>query len=151
MKSKSIIKGVLLATLTLVVAAGSAAAANLTPKEKLGKNLYFDIRLSSPAGQSCASCHSPGAGFNGFGDANIPVIEGAVSGKFGNRNAPSAAYASFSPSLAFVSDGSEFLSVLGRQGQDSCRPGQGTVLKPGRDEQQIQGGGGGQGHPFQLR
>jgi cytochrome c peroxidase len=101
MKTTKIILGFFVA-LVLVVAAGSASAAgptpsNLTKKEKLGKNLFFDNRLSSPAGQSCASCHSPGSGFNGVGDANLTIYEGAVVGKFGNRNPPTAAYASFSP------------------------------------------------------
>jgi cytochrome c peroxidase len=87
--------------LGLVAAAGAAFAGTLTDKEKLGKNLYFDIRLSNPAGQSCASCHSPGAGFNGIGDASITAFEGAVAGRAGNRNPPSAAYASFSPDFGY--------------------------------------------------
>jgi cytochrome c peroxidase len=90
--------------LVLAVAAGAAEAAPLTPKEKLGKNLFFDVRLSSPAGQSCGSCHSPGAGLNGTGDASIVAQEGAVVGRFGNRNPPSAAYASFSPRFAWDPD-----------------------------------------------
>lgn len=87
----------------IVIAAGIAAAstsawaAALTPQEQLGKTIYFDNRLSEPAGQACAACHSQGAGFNGIGDANLAVYEGAVPGRFGNRNPPSAAYASFSP------------------------------------------------------
>lgn len=103
-----------LVALALVANAGSVLASDLTPKEKLGKNLFFDMRLSSPAGQSCASCHSPGAGFNGTGDANITAHEGAVSGRFGNRNPPSAAYASFSPSLDWVCDGSDCLWIGGQ-------------------------------------
>jgi cytochrome c peroxidase len=96
-----------LAALTLVVAAGSALAADLTPKQKLGKNLFFDMRLSNPAGQSCGSCHNPGSGFSGTGDANIPVQEGAVKGKFGNRKPPQASYASFSPEFGW--DGEMFI------------------------------------------
>lgn len=80
------------------------AFADLTPKEKLGKNLFFDDRLSQPAGQSCADCHSPGSGYNGIGDAYIPVYEGAVPNVFGGRNPPSAAYASFSPVFHFDAD-----------------------------------------------
>jgi cytochrome c peroxidase len=75
----------------------ATALAGLTEKEKLGKNLFFDDRLSDPAGQSCADCHSSGAGFNGAGDATRAVYQGAVHGVFGNRNPPAAAYASFSP------------------------------------------------------
>lgn len=86
-----------LAASMLLAAAGNVAATDLNPKEKLGKILFFDNRLSDPPGQSCASCHSPGAGYNGIGDANITAYEGAVPGRFGNRNPPAAAYASFSP------------------------------------------------------
>jgi cytochrome c peroxidase len=105
---------VLISALTLVVVSGSALASDLIPKEKLGKNLFFDNRLSNPAGQSCASCHSPGSGFNGIGDANLTVYEGAVSGRFGNRNPPTAAYMSFSPPLEFVCDGSDCLWIGGQ-------------------------------------
>jgi cytochrome c peroxidase len=91
---------------SLIAAAGNVSASELTAKEKLGKNLFLDMRLSHPAGQACAACHSPGAGFNGIGDANISVYEGAVDGRFGNRNPPSAAYASFSPIFHYdVSNG----------------------------------------------
>jgi len=92
-----------LAASVLMAAAGNVAAAELNAKEKLGKILFFDNRLSSPPGQSCASCHSPGAGYNGTGDANITAYEGAVPGSFGNRNPPAAAYASFSPTFHYDS------------------------------------------------
>ncbi len=68
-------------------------------KIKLGKLLFNDKNLSSPAGQSCSSCHSPA---NGFSDPNHMVVaEGAVSGLFGNRNAPNIAYSMFTPPLQF--------------------------------------------------
>lgn len=86
-----------LCVISLLVASTGSAFGDLTDKEKLGKNLFFDVRLSVPAGQSCADCHSRAAGFNGIGDANIAVYEGAVPHAFGNRNPPAAAYASFSP------------------------------------------------------
>lgn len=77
----------------------------LTPIERLGESMYFDHRLSSHM-QSCASCHSPNAGF-ADPDRNSPTSAGAVRGRFGNRNSPTAAYAAFSPEFAFN-------SVLGR-------------------------------------
>jgi hypothetical protein len=41
----------------------------LTPLQQLGKQIFFDARLSEPVGvQSCASCHAPQVGFSGFGD-----------------------------------------------------------------------------------
>lgn len=71
-----------------------------TLTEELGRRLYFDTNLSTPAGQSCASCHLPSAGF-ADPDHLSPTSQGAVRGRFGNRNAPSAAYAQFAPRFQF--------------------------------------------------
>jgi cytochrome c peroxidase len=43
--------------------AAPAPADELTTKEQLGKLLFFDTNLSSPAGQACATCHAPEAGW----------------------------------------------------------------------------------------
>jgi cytochrome c peroxidase len=75
----------------------------LTPIEQLGKFLYFDENLSEPAGQSCASCHHPDAGFVDP-DKGIPVSEGVIPGLFGGRNSPSSAYAMYAPTLYFDED-----------------------------------------------
>jgi cytochrome c peroxidase len=85
--------------LILVFCVGSVAGA-VNLEEVLGGFLYFDENLSSPAGQSCASCHLPKAGF-ADPDKSLPVSEGVIPGRFGTRNAPSAAYASYSPSFFF--------------------------------------------------
>ncbi len=66
----------------------------------LGERLYFDSNLSEPAGQSCASCHLPGAGF-ADPDRELPVSRGVHPDRFGNRNTPSAAYALYSPRFHF--------------------------------------------------
>ncbi|UCE22404.1 MAG: cytochrome C [Candidatus Aminicenantes bacterium] len=74
----------------------------LTPMEELGKKLFFDANLSTPPGQSCASCHSPLVGWTGpDSDVNntVSIYEGAVQGRFGNRKPPTAAYAGDSPVL----------------------------------------------------
>ena len=52
-------------------------------KIELGRQLYFDKRLSSDSSVSCADCHSPS---NGFG-ANTQFGVG-VKGQTGNRNSP---------------------------------------------------------------
>lgn len=72
----------------------------LTPKENLGKLLFFDPMLSTPPGQSCAHCHSPGAG---FGDPNqqLPVSRGVHPDRYGNRNDQTASYAAHIPPLEF--------------------------------------------------
>ncbi|HOX43825.1 MAG TPA: cytochrome c peroxidase [Myxococcota bacterium] len=84
---------------------GARPSAGLSPEEALGKRIFFDEALSSPAGQSCATCHMPQAGFAGNGAADIAVYEGAVKGRFGDRNPPSSAYASFSPPFAKNAEG----------------------------------------------
>ncbi|MES9862047.1 MAG: cytochrome c peroxidase [Candidatus Thiodiazotropha sp. LLP2] len=72
--------------------------------EALGRKLFFDTNLSSGSNQACSSCHDPN---NGFADprvtVNAPVSEGSIGGSFGDRNAPTAAYASFTPSFGTVS------------------------------------------------
>ncbi len=69
-------------------------------KAALGKSLFFDGSLSVPAGQSCASCHSAGAGFT-FPDPSINltlgVAPGAVNGRYGFRAVPAVSYAAFNP------------------------------------------------------
>lgn len=90
-------------TLTLVIALclnPTAQSEDSASIMSLGKKLYFDSNLSEPAGQSCASCHLPGAGF-ADPDRELPVSRGVHPDRFGNRNTPSAAYAMYSPSFHF--------------------------------------------------
>ncbi|MCK5355258.1 MAG: c-type cytochrome, partial [Methyloprofundus sp.] len=54
----------------------------------------------SPAGQSCASCHDIKTSLTDS-IQDSPVSLGAVSGRTGTRNAPSAAYSAFAPQFHF--------------------------------------------------
>lgn len=77
----------------------STSSANDTDKANLGRVLFFDPRLSLRQTQSCATCHDP---THAFADKRPTVAKGAASlgddgHSFGNRNAPTAAYARFSP------------------------------------------------------
>ncbi len=65
-------------------------------KIALGKQLFFEKRLSDPAGQSCASCHDPASGF-ADPDRSMPTSNGVISWIFGPRNAPTIAYSKFVP------------------------------------------------------
>ncbi len=67
--------------------------------ESVGKAIFFDTNLSTPPGQSCASCHDPAAGF--ADPEHEAVSPGALAGRFGNRNAPMAAYAKFIPEFGY--------------------------------------------------
>ncbi len=76
----------------------------LTDQEQLGKNLFFDTNLSTPAGQGCVSCHEPSVGFTDP-DKDRGVSGGIVAGMFGSRNAPSIEYAAFSPDFVLFGAG----------------------------------------------
>lgn len=111
------------------------------PLVELGRLVFFDATLSEPVGQSCASCHSPVAGWTGPDsevNANGAVYEGAVHGRFGNRKPPSASYATFSPPLHLDPDEDHFVGGNfwdGRAtgwllGNPSAEQAQGPFLNP---------------------
>lgn len=79
--------------------------------EDLGKKIFFDKNLSSPTGLACASCHSP---TSGFADPRKTIVsEGTITGRYGNRNAPAAAYTSFVPPLHLEENDGELEFVGG--------------------------------------
>ena len=88
------------ALLLVMLSAGTASA--LTNKQTLGKAIFFDARLSTPDGLACAGCHTPAAGW-ADPDLTLPVSGGIIPGDYGDRSAPSAAYAATSPTF-FVCD-----------------------------------------------
>lgn len=86
----------------LLAAILASPAAALSPKESLGKKLFFDTSLSANGTQSCAECHNPQTGFTGPDsavNAEGAVYRGALPHRFGNRKPPTAAYAGDSPVL----------------------------------------------------
>lgn len=78
-----------------------------TRKVVLGQQLFFDLNLSQNRTQSCASCHAPDKGFSdhrGSGtDLAASLGDDGIS--LGDRNAPSASYAVFSPEFHKTKDG----------------------------------------------
>jgi cytochrome c peroxidase len=99
--------------LALVFSLQTVFANDLSPNERLGKNLFFD-KISDPDWMSCAACHDPGVGWTGpiTGiNKHGAVYRGAVPTRFGNRKPPSAAYATLSPIFHF--DGGEGLFIGG--------------------------------------
>ncbi len=92
----------ILSMIILVACQKKVERTELTLVEDLGKKLFFDANLSTPPGQSCASCHSPQVGWTGPDSEvnnNLAIYEAAVQGRFGNRKPPTAAYAGDSPVL----------------------------------------------------
>jgi cytochrome c peroxidase len=61
-------------------------------KIHLGKELYFDARLSADGTVSCASCHDPALGWSDQG----PTSKG-IRGQLGGRRAPPVSNAAYSP------------------------------------------------------
>src|SRR5207248_6516384 len=66
----ALLAGLLGAAVAAALALPGAAPAGgegggLTPEEQLGKAIFFDTNLSTPAGQPCASCHDPATGSTG--------------------------------------------------------------------------------------
>ena len=80
---------------------GIGSAFGLTDIEMLGKKIYMDENLSLYSNQSCKTCHHPAAGFadkdNKVDPYNSVVSTGSDGFSVGGRNAPTAAYAGFSP------------------------------------------------------
>lgn len=84
---------------------GDPGTPALTAMQQLGQFIFLDTTLSSPDGQSCASCHHADYGWADARSAqnpvNRPTSEGAVAGRFGPRNGMPATYADLTPNRFF--------------------------------------------------
>jgi cytochrome c peroxidase len=72
----------------------------LTPVEKLGKEMLYDSTLSNPPGYACATCHVAETGYTGPNsevNAFSGPQPGVVPGRFSDRKPQSYLYAAFSP------------------------------------------------------
>ncbi|MDP2851949.1 MAG: cytochrome c peroxidase, partial [Gallionella sp.] len=91
------------ALFTLTLGVGSVFAGSLSIEEQMGRHVYMDKNLSLNGTQSCATCHHRSAGFvdptNSRDPYNTMVSLGDDGISKGGRNAPTAAYAGFSPIL----------------------------------------------------
>jgi len=90
----------LLVPLTLALLPTTVAATGTDPVAEVGKLIFFDPTLSEPAGQACATCHGPAAGWTGPDspiNAAGAAYPGAIPERFGNRKPPSVAYAMAPP------------------------------------------------------
>lgn len=126
---------------TVTTTATNAAGINTNFSiQALGEKLYFDENLSSPVGQSCASCHLPEAGF-ADPDSHFPVSEGVVSGRFGSRNTPTASYAASIPAFHFDAGLNRFLGGQFLDGRADTleEQAQGPFLNPLEMNNTVQG------------
>lgn len=89
---------------------GATVNANeLTPIEQLGKILFQEKDFSFNGTQSCQTCHHHMAGYTDPTNSRDPYVSAVSLGddgiSLGRRNAPSAAYAGYSPVLHQAGDG----------------------------------------------
>jgi cytochrome c peroxidase len=66
----------------------------------LGRRIFEDRNLSVGRNQSCQSCHEPSEGFAAAltgSPTKGSVVQGSVTGRFGDRKPPTAAYATLTP------------------------------------------------------
>lgn len=75
---------------------------SLSARERLGLRLFFDKRLSEPAGLSCASCHDPAKAFSGNNGSTLGVALGSLPGAFGTRDTPTAMYLASAPRFGTI-------------------------------------------------
>ncbi len=112
----------------LFVACGSdSESIKFDSKEKLGKSLFFDTNLSLGRNTACSTCHDPEHGFvdarfKNEGDNNpvfgaLSVGDDGVS--LGGRNAPTAAYAQFSPEFHYDANNSKYVGGQFHDGRAS--------------------------------
>ncbi|MEM6463602.1 MAG: cytochrome c peroxidase [Pseudomonadota bacterium] len=98
-------------SLFFVIGAAIAQGGSYNTVEELGEALFSDTNLSLNRTQSCATCHSPDAGFadprdNGFPHPVARAVSLGDDGlSIGDRNAPTASYARFSPPFHLRDDG----------------------------------------------
>jgi len=83
-------------------------ADNLSLKAQLGQQLFFDANLSTPSGQSCASCHDPKTLFVDP-DNKLPTSAGVLPELKGSRNSPTLLYAAFSPAFHYDTEEGLFM------------------------------------------
>ncbi|WP_152058267.1 cytochrome-c peroxidase [Aliarcobacter butzleri] len=112
----------------------SALMAEDMKKEDLGRILFFDVNLSKNRTQSCATCHNPNAGFVNDRDNGVKKMAslGDDGKSLGDRQAPTASYAKFSPTFHFDEKTKKYVGGQFWDGREATLEGQagGPPLNP---------------------
>ncbi|MCG3666115.1 c-type cytochrome [Aliarcobacter butzleri] len=112
----------------------SALMAEDMKKEDLGRILFFDVNLSKNRTQSCATCHNPNAGFVDDRDNGVKKMAslGDDGKSLGDRQAPTASYAKFSPVFHFDEKAKKYVGGQFWDGREATLEGQagGPPLNP---------------------
>ncbi|MCR1816661.1 cytochrome-c peroxidase [Aliarcobacter butzleri] len=111
----------------------SLVAENLK-KEDLGRILFFDTNLSKNRTQSCATCHNPDVAFTDDRDNGVKKMAslGDDGKSLGDRQAPTASYAKFSPTFHFDEKTKRYVGGQFWDGREATLEGQagGPPLNP---------------------
>ncbi|RXJ98903.1 methylamine utilization protein MauG [Arcobacter sp. CECT 8986] len=103
-------------------------------KEKLGQVLFFDKNLSKNRSQSCSTCHNPQSGFTDNRDNGVEKMAslGDNGTSIGDREAPTATYAKFSPKFHYDAKKKEYIGGQFWDGREATLAGQagGPPLNP---------------------
>ncbi|MEZ4693170.1 cytochrome-c peroxidase [Arcobacter aquimarinus] len=93
----------LLTPILLAFLSSSLNANDILKEQELGQILFFDKNLSKNRTQSCATCHNPNTGFVDERENGVSKMAslGDDEKSLGDRQAPTASYAKFSPSFHF--------------------------------------------------
>ncbi|MCA0042881.1 cytochrome-c peroxidase [Celeribacter litoreus] len=89
--------------LAATLLAAPLAADEITSLEALGEALFFDTNLSKNRTQACATCHDPERAFTDARGGFASIGDDGES--IGDRNAPTAMYAMFSPEFSEIAEG----------------------------------------------
>ncbi len=112
----------------------SALMAEDMKKEDLGRILFFDVNLSKNRTQSCATCHNPNVGFIDDRDNGVKKMAslGDDGKSLGDRQAPTASYAKFSPPFHFDEKAKKYVGGQFWDGREATLEGQagGPPLNP---------------------
>ncbi|WP_323659923.1 cytochrome-c peroxidase [Aliarcobacter butzleri] len=112
----------------------SALMAEDMKKEDLGRILFFDVNLSKNRTQSCATCHNPNVGFIDDRDNGVKKMAslGDDGKSLGDRQAPTASYAKFSPTFHFDEKTKKYVGGQFWDGREATLEGQagGPPLNP---------------------
>lgn len=120
----------------MLAGCGGEGSENVTSAKKvaLGESLYHDTNFSANRTMACATCHSLSSGLIDprSDNATFGASLGDDNLSLGNRNAPTASYAAFSPNFHY--DSSEGLFIGGQfhdgRARDLKEQAKGPFLNP---------------------
>ncbi len=134
MKRKVVLSLVLLGLYGCSLNINQPKEVDVSLQEELGQVLFFDVSLSKNKTQSCSTCHNPDFGFADNRDNGVKkmVSLGDDGKSLGDRQAPTASYAKFSPPFHYDKKKKQYIGGQFWDGREKDLAGQagGPPLNP---------------------